>query len=158
PLLQPASTPTSELYRQELLADLIFGPFNYPSAGIRELSEEIFQQIQRSEWLPHRQRLLGSALQGLESARTRDLVRRKIERWIFARPIWRHSWVRSLGEITPTEQVIDLLFDLLNDFEFDIQKTAAKFLLKIEGTSLIERLIRQFQRSMSPFQQAAILH
>jgi len=155
--LTPSETPTEEIYRAELTAEVAFGPFNYPTAKAKELATSILCRIQRHEWLPHRHRLLSHALQGLASARTRDLVRGKLKRWVYARTTIRYWWVRGLKDWPPTQDTIDLLFDLLNDDSFDVQRTAASILVGL-SKEVANQLVSEFKTTIEPFRQAAILH
>jgi hypothetical protein len=72
-LLEPISTaqetPTREMNRAELLAEVAFGPFNCPTARLKEMASDTFRRIQRHEWTPHRARLLSCVLQSSQSAK-----------------------------------------------------------------------------------------
>jgi hypothetical protein len=61
------------LNRRELLAELAFGDFNLAPLRARELAEAAREQIEQETWTPHRGRLLGHALTGLSTSKTREL-------------------------------------------------------------------------------------
>jgi hypothetical protein len=153
----PAEVPTEEMYRSEFLAEVAFGPFVYPTSKAKSIAGFAFERIQRYEWMPHRRRLLLHALSGLDSARTRGLVRGKIGRWAYSRLRYRSWWVEGLRGWPKTPDTIDVLFDLLNDEGFDIQRSAATTLLA-DTPEFADRLIAEFQRTCDPYRQAAILH
>jgi len=159
PVLVSSDTPSEEMYRAELIAEIAFGPFNCPTSRAKELALDIFGRIQRREWLPHRARLLSHALQGLTSTKTRNLVRDKLARWIYERARWgRHYWVDALKDWPATPDTTELLFDLLNDDGLDVQKAAARVLVGSKSSEIATQLRSGFERTTDPFRQAAILH
>jgi energy-coupling factor transporter ATP-binding protein EcfA2 len=158
PLLVPSNLPTDEMYRVELIAEIAFGPFNCPTADAKEFAADIFRRIQRHEWLPHRLRLMSHALQGSTSAKTRTLIRNRLTRWVYERSGWRSSWVSALKDWPLTAETADLLFDLLNDHQFEVQKTAARTLVTTASAEIINLLRADFRRTLDPFRQAAIFH
>jgi energy-coupling factor transporter ATP-binding protein EcfA2 len=159
PVLVCSDTPSDEMYRAELVAEIAFGPFNCPPSKARELALDVFARIQRHEWLPHRARLLSHALQGLTSTKTRSIVRSKLPSWTYERSRWgRSAWVDALEHWPATPDTTELLFDLLNDERLDVQKSAARILVKHSSAQTLERLRSEFERTADPFRQAAILH
>lgn len=81
-IIQSKSVSTSEKFTVEtLLSEVVFGNFNCPPSLARKLSDVFFYEIENNSWLPHKEKLLSNALNGLESPIMKELVQRKIRIW-----------------------------------------------------------------------------
>jgi len=124
--------PPDDLNRRELLAELAFGDFNLAPLKARELAEATCEQIEHETWPPHRGRLLGHALTGLTSSKTRQLVRDRLQRWVYATG-WRASWVSAIGNWPANEHTWSVLRRVLNDEEANVQRAAAQAIARVFG-------------------------
>lgn len=142
-----------------LLAEITFGEFNCPPSLIRELAEEIFEKIEKAPWFYHRERLLRFALEGLRSAKVRDLVLVRLRRWIPCRIRSRSFLFNAMVNWPPTKEVIYSLEHGLYDEEFVSARAAARTLAKLVGgdKAVGERLMNLAQRAFDPNVRAVAL-
>jgi hypothetical protein len=124
--------PPDDLNRRELLAELAFGDFNLAPLKARELAEAACEQIEQETWTPHRRRLLAHALTGLASSKTRELVRGRIQRWVYATG-WRAGWVSAIGNWPANDHTWSVLRRALNDEEANVQRAAAQAIAQVFG-------------------------
>ncbi|MDE2886073.1 MAG: NACHT domain-containing protein [Chloroflexota bacterium] len=101
------------LRSREMLAEVIFGPYGLPTSDIRRDAPAIVRAIETHTYAPHRARLLGSILAGLEEAGTGEIVRECLERWtlLVQEPSSELVWEIArlpIGTIS-SESVCDLL-------------------------------------------------
>jgi hypothetical protein len=63
---------------EDLLSEIAFGDFNCPPNLRRELAQQAFNEIELSTWMPHREKILKHALDGLRSPVLIELVKEKV--------------------------------------------------------------------------------
>jgi len=78
---QRACTPSERRVVDLLLCEVSTGEFACPADLARDIVASAIQQIEVGSWLPHRERLLLHVLDGLRSARVRDVVEPVVRRW-----------------------------------------------------------------------------
>lgn len=122
---------TERMAIELLLCELAFGDFNCSVSLVRELAAEAFAQIERESWMPQRERLLRIALDGLRSAKARELVKAQITRWFPQRIRWRDSLYAAMTRWSLQSDVIDCLWLGLYAEEASHQRAAAKALAKL---------------------------
>lgn len=71
-----------------LLSEIAFGNFNCPPNLARELGKQFFEKIETETWLPHREKILSHALDGLHSAVMAEMVKEKVTEWFPDRVGW----------------------------------------------------------------------
>ncbi len=105
-------TPTG-LRAREILAEVVFGPYDLPAGDIQKSAPGIIEVIETHPYGPHRARLLDSVLAGLEGAATEDIVRDCLERWTLLVQEPSSTLVREIAQITqvgaPSETACKLL-------------------------------------------------
>lgn len=145
---------------RELLTEAAFGDFGCSPQLTTRLSAEAFRRIEGHPWMPHRQRLLGHALDGLRSSRLRDAVRHRVQRWTFCTESWRATCVEELGQWSqPNRDAIEGLLTALHDEDTLVQRSAARALAQAArndldtGTALAALSLRSHQ----PLVRAAAL-
>lgn len=64
-----------------LLFEVACGDFNCPVGLAKELATEAVGRVELGDWMPHRDRVLAVVLEGLRSAKVRDVVANKLREW-----------------------------------------------------------------------------
>jgi len=126
-----ASTLPQKLSAAELRAELAFGDFDCPADLARSIAEESLVAIERESWMPHRERLLDAALQGLHSAKTAETVRRRVRRWVYARNGWQPGWFAAMGRWPADRATSAILLSGLHDEDPSTQRAAAQSLAAV---------------------------
>lgn len=111
-----------------LLTETAFGDFNCSVGLARELARNAFQQIELGSWIPHRERLLHHALDGLRSTKVKELVKSKLKSWFPCRTKWREHIFNAMANWPRTPEVVECLWKGMHDEEPNNQRAAARAL------------------------------
>ncbi len=128
--MKPTSLP-QRLSAAGLRAEVAFGDFDCPADLAKTIAEETFLAVERDPWMPHRERLLGAALQGMHSAKTGELVHRRLRRWAYARNGWRSGWFEAMQKWPRDSTTLNVLMSGLYDEDPGVQRAAAQRLASI---------------------------
>ena len=128
-----ATSVTKEFARAELCAEVAFGDFDCPADLAKKIADESFLAIERETWMPHRERLLEAALQGIHSGRTADMVRRRLRRWVYSRNGWQGGWFEAMKHWPAEPATLSVLLSGLYDEEPSTQRAAARALAAVFG-------------------------
>ena len=157
--IRETKTAHSELQvREELLSEVAFGSFNCSPRLARELAHSTIRQIETGTWMPHRERLLKYALDGLRSPATSGIVKEKLHNWFPDRCGWNAGLLfKAIGDWEPDEDVIETLFEGLNAEEYRIKRAASLALARLShGSQLIRSRLETIANSSDdPFMAAA---
>jgi len=126
-----ASTPPESFAVAELRAEAAFGDFDCPADLAKSIAEECFLGIEREPWLPHRERLLDIALQGLHSGKTVELVRRRVRRWGYARTGWLKGWLTAMRHWPQEPETLEVLLGGLHNKDSHTQRAAGQTLAEV---------------------------
>ncbi|WP_344870090.1 NACHT domain-containing protein [Deinococcus aetherius] len=159
-LRAPGGTVAQRQHLAHLLAEAAFGEFPVPPAVAQELAHDTLAAIERETWVPQRERLLGHALDGLQSAKVRDLVHERLRRWFPERLRYRSSALEAMGTWPLEEETVALLFQGLHEEEASERIAAAKALAALgnQQPGLFEQLARVARQAHSVEAQAGALH
>lgn len=116
---------------ETLLSETAFGEFNCPISIARDIANETFHQIEFGCWMPQRERLLISVLDGLGSTKLKDVVKSKIAAWFPCRSRWRESLFRAMSRWQRSSQLIECLWKGIHDEEISNQRAAVKTFAKL---------------------------
>ncbi len=154
-----ASTPPESFAVAELRAEAAFGDFDCPADLAKSIAEECFLGIEREPWLPHRERLLDIALQGLHSGKTAELVRQRVRRWVYARNGWQPGWFRAMRRWPADAETQRVLVAGLHDEDPGTQRAAAQTLAEVfRSDQPVGNLLAQFSlKSPRPKLRAAAM-
>lgn len=134
-VLQDVQASASSLLQQldisELLAEIGFGRFDCPPTDSRQLAQAACVSIEEAGWLPHRQRLLGHAVEGIQASKTRQIVESHLRQWVWSSARWREQWYRALERWPAQPRIFELLLRALHDEEAQNQRAAARTLAKL---------------------------
>ena len=126
--------------RDQLLAEVAFGNFNCPPRLSKDLAGAAIDEIEHGTWLPHRERLLRHALDGLRSPSTHGLVMERLPLWYQDRFGWSASRIfEAMGEWQLDEEVIETLFRGFNAEDYEVKRAAGLSLARISGRNEIIR-------------------
>ncbi|PYS32182.1 MAG: hypothetical protein DMG14_35215, partial [Acidobacteria bacterium] len=118
--------------REELLCEVAFGNFNCPPRLARELAQSAIAQIETETWLPHRERLLRRAMDGLRSPSMSNTLKNKLGEWFPDRLGWSQAQLfYSLSEWERLPDVVEALFKGLNTEEYRAKRAAATTIGKV---------------------------
>ena len=126
-----ATSLTKEFARAELYAEVAFGDFDCPADLAKKIAEESFLAIEREACMPHRERLLEAALQGIHSGRTAEIVRRRLRRWVYSRNGWQAGWFEAMKHWPSEPGTLSVLMSGLYDEAPSTQRTAARALAAV---------------------------
>lgn len=98
---------------REMLAELTFGPYEFPANVIHEIAPDIIEAIESHPYGPHRARLLDKFVVGLSGSTTAGIVRECLERWTIQIQEPTPELVRELGQIQPSEAHSETICKLL---------------------------------------------
>ena len=118
--------------RAELLAEVAFGSFNCPPRLAKILASEVLEEIENGTWLPHRERLLKHALDGLGSPSTSHMVKEKLPVWYQDRCGWSVIGIfEAMSGWNPDSDVIETLFVGLTREDYEAKRAAGLSLAEI---------------------------
>ncbi|GMA17603.1 hypothetical protein GCM10025871_39340 [Deinococcus metallilatus] len=159
-LRAPGGAVAQRQHLAQLLAEAAFGEFPVPPALAQEVARDTLAAIERETWAPQRERLLGHALDGLHSAKVRELVHERLRRWFPERLRYRSGAIEVMGTWPPEEDTIALLFRGLYEEEAPERAAAARALAALgsQQPELFERLERVVQQAHSVEAQGGALH
>jgi hypothetical protein len=100
--------------KQLLLARIVFGHVNCSPALGEKISNEIFELIEESGWMPLRKSLLVEAVRGLDSDLLKAQVRGRMEKWFPGRVRWRSRLYHALAATADDEVGGKLYYCLFN--------------------------------------------
>jgi hypothetical protein len=154
-----ATSVMKEFARSEFYAEVAFGDFDCPADLAKKIADESFIAIEREPWMPHRERLLEAALQGIHSGRTADMVRRRLQRWVYSRNGWQAGWFEAISHWPAESATLGVLMSGLYDEEPSTQRAAARALAAVFGGDhrVGEKLSHLALRSPRPKLRAAAM-
>lgn len=118
----------------DLLSEIVFGNFNCPPNLARALSVDFFRKIELGTWIPHREKILRHALDGLRSSVMSELVKEKITSWFPDRAGWGTDRIfESMANWTMTDDLEVTLFKGLNAEDYRVKIASAVTLSKLAG-------------------------
>jgi hypothetical protein len=103
------------LGKEDLLAEIAFKDSNVPQSRSKSLAIRACGVIETSFVASHRSRLLGHAMFGLHSRKTRGLMQERIKRWIFSRGLWGPGRIQGLRGWPAIEHTWEVLYRALCD-------------------------------------------
>jgi hypothetical protein len=119
---------------EQLLGEVAFGDFNLSVSVAKELARANFARVETESWIPHRERLLENVIDGLRSARTKEMVGSKLKTWIPDRTRWtREAAFRAMRSWLPADDVKECLLQGLRDEDSSTQRTAGASLSYLFG-------------------------
>lgn len=144
----------------ELLSEIVFGDYNCPPNLAREISKDIFTQIELETFNPYREKLLKHVLNGLRSSIMSDVVKEKIQSWFPNRTGWSTSYIFS--EMSNWNRGVDLLeclFKALHAEEYVTKQRAAITLAKLWKGDLevYKKLVDLVNYSEDPYVVSAVV-
>ena len=101
------------MYAREILAEVIFGPYDIPATDIVERSPSIIDAIETHPYGPHRVRLLDSVLAGVEGVATQEIVQACLERWTVLTRHTSKELIWAVAQLPPGPNVSELVCRLL---------------------------------------------
>jgi len=159
--IRRAAPNTVERLRTDLLlAEAAFGDFNLSPSLSRELAEQVLIQVEDGIWIPHRERLLNIALQGLRSGPTKDLLKARLQRWFPRRLGWSRQYVlRNMTRWPKSSEVAEVLLRTLTDEDYWCRRAVAEALVNLwkGDDSVGSEIERSAVRSIDPVTRAVAL-
>lgn len=142
------SNPIERHMAQLISSEVAFGNFNCSPDLAKTLSQECFQEIEFGPWMPHRERLLKRTLNGLHTARAREMVKSKLATW-FPERIRMFADVFAAIEDWPNRpEVVECLFKGLHSEHLRNKLSSAKSLSKIaKGDATIGNRLAKIART-----------
>jgi hypothetical protein len=142
-----------------LLCETAFGDFNCSVSLARELAREAFRQIELGSWMPHRERLLQHALDGLRSTQVKELVKAKLKSWFPCRTRWRESIFMAMANWPRVPEVIECLWKGIHDEEPNNQRAAARALADLTAgdSDIGDRVACLARNAVDPKTRAAAI-
>ena len=113
---------------EAVLAEIAFGEFACPPKTSKRIAEELYRTIQRGDWMPHRERLLRLAVNGIRSTTMMESVKQKLTAWFPGRIKWRANVFEAMANWEWSEELGECLWNGLHDEEFSNQRAAARVL------------------------------
>ena len=154
------STLPQRLAIAEFRAEVAFGDFDCPADLAKSIAEESFVGIERGTWMPHRERLLNSCLQGLHSTKIAEKLRQHVRRWVYSPNGWQPGWFTAMQRWPADSLTLTVLEGRLNGADdVGVQRSAAQSLAGVfRGDSEVgDRLARQALESPSRSLRAAAI-
>lgn len=144
----------------DLLAEAVFGEFPVPPAMAQEIAQETLASIERETWVPQRERLLGHALDGLRSAKVRDLVQERLKQWFPERLRYRSTALEVMAAWPVEDETVALLFRGLYEEDVSNRLAAAKALAAFgsQQPKLFDELARVAMQAQSVEAQSGAVH
>jgi hypothetical protein len=123
----------SGLYVRELLTEVACSAIECPTDLARKIAADAIRQVETHGWLPHRRRMVRFLVGGLNCAKTKDVAKRAMSRWIFRSGDSRASWFEGFADWSARSDVIQALLVCLNDEDSIVQRAAAESLARVAG-------------------------
>lgn len=144
----------------DLLAETVFGEFPVPPAMAQEIARETLMSIERETWVPQRERLLGHVIDGLRSAKVRDLVQEQLKQWFPERVRYRSAALEVMGAWPVEDETATILFRGLYEEDVSDRMAAAKSLAAFGSRQpkLFDELARVALQAQSVEAQAGAVH
>lgn len=147
-------------HQSDLLAESVFGEFPVPPAMAQEIARETLKSIEHETWVPQRERLLGHVLDGLRSAKVRDLVQQQLQQWFPERIRYRSTALEVMGAWPVEDETLTLLFRGLYEEDVSDRMAAAKALAAFGSRQpkLFDELARLAMQAQSVEAQSGAVH
>lgn len=144
----------------DLLAEAVFGEFPVPPAMAQEIARETLMSIEHETWVPQRERLLGHVLDGLRSAKVRDLVQERLQQWFPERLRYRSTALEVMAAWPVEDETVALLFRGLYEEDMSDRIAAAKALAAFgsQQPKLFDEIARVAMQAQSVEAQAGAVH
>ena len=149
-----------ELARRSFLAEIAFGDLHCSASTARRLAEETFEIIEVGVHRRTRERLIGLALDGLESDVLRSVVESRIQCWYPLRHSYRSGFYEEIATWPQNDEAQAILWrGLLDETDWN-RRPAAESLAKVFGGDprVAERLFDLFFKPAEPHLLACALH
>ena len=145
------------LAKEDLLAEIAFKDSDVPQSRSKGLANRACVVIETSFLASHKSRLLGHAMVGLRSRRTRALVQEQIKRWIFSRGLWGPGRIQGLRAWPATEHTWEVLYRALYDEDPGVIREASGVIAHVFGGQINRgnQMAQLALRSDNPAQRAA---
>ncbi len=112
-----------------LLGEIAFGDFKCGVVLAREIANHVAHKIEVGTWMPHRERLLRQALEGLRSTKLKEFVKAKLTVWFPDRTRWNRQKIFSeMGNWDCTADVVGCLWKGFYDEASQNMRAAARAL------------------------------
>ena len=109
-----------------VLTEIAFGGLACPPKTSKRIAEKSYRTIERGDWMPHRERLLRLAVNGIRSTTMKESVKQKLKAWFPGRINWRGNVLEAMANWEWSEGLGECLWNGLHDEEFSNQRSAAK--------------------------------
>lgn len=142
-----------------LLCEVACGEFHCPPGMARELVGEACQQVEAGHWMPQRERLLRQLLDGLRTARVREIIRERLRGW-YPRKQWLQYSLYGAMEEWPNDPItITCLGRGLQSGESETSRAAARSLAAVTGgdTEVGERVAMLARSGAEDFIRSAAI-
>lgn len=116
-----------------LLFEVACGDFNCPVGLAKELATKAVERVELGDWMPHRERVLAIVLEGLRSAKIRDIVANKVHEWFPCREAQRTQLFAALSGWPRDSGAEKLLWRGMHDEDGFNRRAAAKALADFAG-------------------------
>ena len=111
---------------ESILAEVAFSDLGCPPKTAKRIAESLYRVIERGDWMPHRERLLGLAIDGIRSTTMKESVKKKLTFWFPGRVKWRAPVIEATANWEWTDELNECLWNNLHDSDFSNQRAAAK--------------------------------
>jgi hypothetical protein len=147
------------LAKDDLLSEIAFRESNLTPARSKSLAQRACTIIETSFIPSQRSRLLGHAMSGLNSRKTRAFVQERIRRWMFSRGLWGSGRIEGLRLWPATDHTWQTLFRSLHDEDVAVMRTASDAVAHVFGgmEHYGDVLAEMALKSESPGQRAAAI-
>ncbi|GGI66839.1 NACHT domain-containing protein [Deinococcus humi] len=159
-LRAPGGTVAQRQHLAQLLAEAAFGEFPVPPAVAQEIARDTLTAIEHETWAPQRERLLSHSLDGLQSAKVRDLVHERLRRWFPERLRHPAAVLEAMGTWPIEDETVSLLLRGLHAEDASRRISAAKALaaLGCQQPTLFNELARVAMQAQSLDAQAGAVY
>lgn len=134
-VLEEAGETASQIGRktiESMLSEIAFGNFACPPKTSKRIASKAFEIIERGDWMPHRERILRLAVNGIRSTPINAVVKEKLAGWFPGRIKWRSSIYEAMGSWDWTGELSECLWNGIHDEELSNQRAAAQTLSKLK--------------------------
>jgi hypothetical protein len=145
---------------RELLAEVVFGDVQCPASLAREVAVAVLDTVRDGEWVAHRERLLPHVVEGLRSAKLRDLVATHIDQWLFSnRSVYRPGCFAALVNWPLDDLTLSVCKGGMNDEDPGIQRAAIFCIAQVGKDDAASKILlrRCATKSLDPFRRAAAI-